>query len=156
MPDDGYRLYPDGSIYKVSKYKFNQPTSWLKRSLTCFNQNNDPIWGTEEAIATLPVGSKGDPLFRGTTVTARPGEVTSSNVIVSFDNQKNTLGSTAFHLGGIKPGTNKWLWRTAIGTPSAYRGIFPPDGAFDNGNSVKYAGSVAMAVDRHILWGYYG
>jgi len=156
MPDDGYRMYPDGSIYKVSKYKLNQPTSWLKRSLTGFNQNNDPIWGNEETIATLPVVSKVDPLCRGTTVTARPGEVTSSNVIVSFDNQKNTLGSTAFHLGGIKPGTNKWLWRTAIGTPSAYRGIFPPDGAFDNGNSVKYAGSVAMAVDRHILWGYYG
>ena len=66
------------------------------------------------------------------------------------------MGSTEWHLGGVKPGGSDWLWRTARNTGNKYTGAYPADGAFDIGNGVKYAGSGAMVSGRNIIWGYHG
>ncbi len=59
---------------------------------------------------------------------------------------------------GVYPaaGEDRWLWRTSMWTHKHYQGDWPEDGAFDIGNGVGYAGSVPMALDRHIFYGYYG
>jgi hypothetical protein len=86
----------------------------------------------------------------------RPGEITTSDIIVSFRGGKET--GSVFHLGGIKKGASNWLWKTArtLSQGTSYTGNYPSDGSFDIGNSVINPGNVAMVVDRSIFWGYNG
>ncbi|WP_254448780.1 RICIN domain-containing protein [Spirosoma rhododendri] len=77
--------------------------------------------------------------------------------MVSFDEGKiNGPTGAGYHLGGLRVGDNKWLWKTAMATTRDYKGIYPDDGAYDVGNGVEYGGGGITVLDRHIFWNYHG
>lgn len=156
LPNSNSQIYPDGSLRRVSKIVLGKPTVFTKRELTGFDNFNNPVWGKEKIIALSPAATRNEPLFWGDPNTLRSGEITSSNILVSFDGGTPPNGSNGWHLGGIKLGDSNWFWRTALSTSKEYRGHFPNDGSYDIGNNVKHAGSVQLIADRNIFWGYHG
>ena len=156
VDNDNTQLYPDGSLRKMTRLVVNQPTVWTRRALTGFDASNNPTWGTATTVASTPPATGRDPGYWGNSNKLRSGEVTSSGIAISFDGAEAHPGFDNYHLGGVKTGTNKWLWRAAPSTFATYRGPFPADGAYDIGNNVEYSGVSAMAVDRSIFWGYHG
>lgn len=150
------QLYGDGSLRKNNRGQLGAPSTWTIKQLTGFDANNNPQWGPEATIASTPNTTQDDPVFCGIDFKRRTGEVTSSNVVVTFDATLPNEGSKFYHLGGIKAGTNKWLWRTATPTHKDYAGVYPEDGAYEIGNNVQYGGSNALVTGRHIIWGYHG
>ncbi|MBG9377063.1 hypothetical protein I5907_12535 [Panacibacter sp. DH6] len=153
---DNTQLYPDGSLRRVSKLVPGRPTTWTQRTLKDFDDSDNPVWNEETVLASSPAATKYDPLFWGNINKLKAGEITSSNLVISFDGGLTPNGSDGYHLGAIKVNGNEWLWRTANSTTKAYKGVYPGDGSYDNGNNVKYAGSVALVNDRNIFWGYHG
>jgi hypothetical protein len=154
---DAVQILPDGSLAKYAIAGLNQPAYWQKFPLQGFDGSNNPVWtiGGGDTLATIPKVGGGDPVDWGTYPMA--GAVTSSGIVVSFDKDVEMLGhGYGYHLGGIRTGDNKFLWRTAKATTPAYQGAFPADGGFDIGNTVQYPGGVALAMDRNIFWGYHG
>jgi PA14 domain/Secretion system C-terminal sorting domain/PKD domain len=151
-PSLDYDLYPDGSLKTGLKgYTLGVPATFISEPLLGFDGSNNPQWGPATTIATSPPATQSDPIYQSGNTT-----ITSSNIAVAFDAGLPPRGSTGFHLGGIKLGTNKWLWRAAPVTFVGYTGPFPTDGSYDIGNSVQYGGSVVMALDRTVIWGYHG
>lgn len=151
-----YQLYPDGSLRKKSRVILGKPFIWTRQRLLNFDRFHTPVWGEPEVLVASPPASPDAPLSWGSPSSRRAAEVTSSNVLVSFDETHRRRGGVNWHLGGIRIGEKKWLWRTAIGTPTGYNGEFPDDGAFDNGNYVRNPGSLALTSGRFIFWGYHG
>ncbi|MEJ6981974.1 FlgD immunoglobulin-like domain containing protein [Pedobacter sp. P351] len=126
-----------------------------KYPITGFDASNNPIWSnTPEILATTPTVTSTDPsLWNGLSF----DHSTSSGKIVIFDPVKAENGhGEGFHLGAINKNGNSWLWKTAKSTPTNYTGPFPPDGAFDSGNGVVYAGGTALISEKNIFWGYHG
>lgn len=127
-----------------------------KLPLLGFDSNNDLLYGSSYMLASTPIVTINDNSpFPRETFNHSP--VTNDNKVIFFDYSKggNDFGN-GYHLGAININDNKWLWRTAKSTLSTYSGPFPKDGAFDNGNGVQYAGSVALNIDHNIFWGYHG
>ncbi|MBC7508221.1 MAG: hypothetical protein H7320_05645, partial [Ferruginibacter sp.] len=150
LDEDGSKINNPGTVIGVS-------CSLQKYTLIGFDGANNPMWSkTPEVLSNTP-GVKGtDPVpwegFRGDVMTA-------SNNLIYFDYTKAVEGhSNGYHLGAIKKGTDKWLWRTAKSTAINYTGPFPPDGTFDNGNGVVAhgAGGPALIAGDNIFWGYHG
>jgi PA14 domain/Secretion system C-terminal sorting domain/PKD domain len=144
-PDLTYQVNADGSMTSGLYIHAGSLTPYINMPLKGFDGANNPIWGAANIVVPAPTFSPTDP--RGGNPV-----ITSSNVVVSFDAGLNP----GFHLAGIKPGSNKWLWRTAASTSTSYSGAFPPDGSYDIGNRVQYGGSVVLAMDRSVIWGYHG
>jgi hypothetical protein len=159
--DDGqYYIAPDGSFNQLASLvdKSSGSIRWLKQPLTGFDAKNDPIWGTTLTTASTQIMNM-DPIDFSGSVGTRPGQATSSGLLVSFNKNKVNEDKTngyGFHLGGIKAGSNKWTWKTAHATTTDYSGAFPPDGAYDIGNGVEYAGGDVTVSGRHIFWNYHG
>lgn len=149
-----YSMDKNGDLYRVSNFELGLPNVWFKRKLK-INEAGNLTWGPEIEVASTAPTTANDPLNEGNGVVPYASEITSSQVFVGF-NPRVSTSSTRPHLGGVKLGDHKWLWQTAIGTHKGYKGDFPTNGAFDNGNGVRYAGSLALALDRSIFWGYYG
>jgi len=67
--------------------------------------------------------------------------------VICFDDY---IGNN-YHLGGIKVGGTKFLWRAS---PSWL--TFNGKGGYEISNGVNYAGSDVQAFDRHVVFGYHG
>ena len=152
LPNLDYQLLQDGSLIIASQAIMGKASTWSLQTLAGFDGLNNPVWGASKTIATSPPATSNDPLYYGAGNTV----ITSSNVLACFDGGLPPYGSSGFHLGGIKLGDTKWMWRTANSTFRQYTGPYPSDGAYDIGNNVQYAGSFARALDRTIIWGYHG
>jgi hypothetical protein len=150
------QFYPDGSIRRVSRRFMDSTIRWIKQPLTGFDASNNPVWGADSLLGSTPPVTSRDPGFNGNTNKLRSGEITSSNILLTFDGGNYSPGFDCYHVGAVKYGDNKWLWRTALNTTPDYTGPFPVNGDYDIGNNVEYSGSPVMAVDRNIFWGYHG
>jgi PA14 domain-containing protein/type IX secretion system substrate protein len=152
------QILPDGSMARYALPGLGRSAYWQKYPLKGFDASNNPQWnigGAGDTLATTPIVIGEDPVDWGSYPMA--GGITSSNIVVSFDKDVVQLGhGYGYHLGGIKAGDNKWLWRTAKSTTPSYQGPFPADGSFDVGNKVQYPGGVALASGRNIFWSYHG
>jgi hypothetical protein len=139
-------LIADGNVGKVGY--------WESRTLTGFNNANNPIWSSPSTIASTPQGAIEDPL---TDANAFPSK-TTSDMLICFNpwDIKNNGKGTGYHLGAIKKGTNKWRWLASKSTLVDYKGPMPTDGTFDQGNGVVYPGGNAYAIDNNIFWNYHG
>jgi hypothetical protein len=155
-------LASDGSVYEA-RFALNScppQQTWEHRELIGFDGSDNPSWTTGGTLASVPFGLR-DPAIGGDGNTIRPGVITSSGVLVSFD-PENTwpwcgTHTGGWHLGGVKVSDDgHWLWKASPSTPANYKGGWPDDGTFDVANGVMLAGGVAMAVDRHIIYGYPG
>ncbi|WCT13846.1 hypothetical protein [Mucilaginibacter jinjuensis] len=147
------QLYPDGSV-RTEVLTSNQQAAWKKRELKGFDSDNNPLWGDDQILLSLTIRN-GDPIKRTNLNIYHAADITQSNILVVYDNTRADTNLPNWHLGGIKLGQNKWFWKTAIGTPANYKGIYPLDGAFDNRNT-HYSGSVTLLMTKNIFWGYYG
>ena len=127
---------------------------WFSRTLTGFNNQNNPVWSAPSSVATTPKGVDMDPLCDGPSFPAK----TSSDILTVFNPWKvNYKGKgKGYHLGAVKKGSNKWLWLAAKAGTEDYQGPFPTDGTFDIGNNVEYPGGHVYALDKNILWNYHG
>jgi hypothetical protein len=121
---------------------------WESQKLTGFS-NNNPVWGSSSRIADLPTIAENDPASGYVT----DAVITTSDILVVFDHEEYNTG---YHLGAVKKGDNKYLWKTSPSTTYDYAGPYPTDGAYDIGNNVEYGGSHAFALDRNIFWNYRG
>lgn len=149
-------IQPDGSIRTVNTPAVGGTVTWTKQTLTGFDANNNPIYSAATTLASA-VANGTDPAWWGDTNHVRPGVQTSSDIVISYDQQKaNTTRGTGYHLGAVRVGGTGWIWRTSMATHSNYAGPWPEDGAFDIGNGVSNCGSVPMTTGRHIFYGYYG
>jgi len=131
----------------------------LERPLAGFAGNGNPQWGPEVEVARIDGLQRGDPYPRNVPLVAGVNDATTprtaSGVLVSFD---AGLGS-GFHLGGILPGTTRWLWRASpAGTWQIDLGgmITSRDGTYETGRGVQYAGNTVRTSGRHIVYGYHG
>jgi hypothetical protein len=155
--DATIQIMPDGSIARYAIAGLGRPAYWQKFPLKGYDASNNPQWsiGAGDTLATTPVITGADPVDWGTR--QMTGGVTSSGIVISFDKDLIQNGhGYGYHLGGIRAGDNKWLWRTAKSTTVSYTGPFPADGGFDVGNSVQYPGGIAVVIDKNIFWGYHG
>ncbi len=146
------RIYADGSLrYNIQT---NTTLSYYSQSLTGFDANNNPKWGSPALLATTQIGTN-DPQTWDTF--PERTEVTSSGMVINYDPFQGRYG---YHLGGIPQGGTAWQWRASPSTMSSstatYTGWFPQDGRFDTGNGVQYGGNEAMAAGRSIICGYHG
>ena len=151
-------LQPDGSIRTVNAPSVGGTITWTKAALTGFDASHNPVYGSPTTLAST-VANGTDPAWWGDGNHVRPGVQTTSDIVVSFDHQPPNAAltrGTGYHLGAVRVGGTGWLWRTSMATHKNYAGPWPEDGAFDLGNGVLNAGSLAMTVGRHIFYGYYG
>jgi hypothetical protein len=156
-PGSNYKLFADGSLWSIGSNAIGQPAVWKKQILTSFDSNYNPQWGAETLVCTTPPVTVTDPVTADGYL--KPNQITTSDIIVAFSADRSPRWDNrggGWHLGGIKAGTNQWLWKAAPSTNRNYQGIFPPDGTYDIGNGVEYAGNFAQALERSIFWGYNG
>ena len=155
--DVGTKLYADGS-QRMHVVRFGA-LKVFSRPLEGFDDAGNPKWGAPRELAQVADLRDDDPYYHDVPLVGGVNEatfpITQSGVVVSF--APGT--SKGFHLGGIKPGDNRWWWRAS---PSGNwdvddRGqITPKDGRYEIGNGVNYPGNVVMAAGHQILYGYHG
>jgi hypothetical protein len=94
---------------------------WAEEALTGFDAANNPVWSTSlTTLAAAPNGTN-DPVPRCCGGGNPRLNISSNNILISFDNTLNP----GMHLGGILVGTTNWLWEAS---PS---GNFNQDGHYD-------------------------
>ncbi len=149
-------LQPDGSLRSVNAPAVGGTITWKQQALTGFDGSHNPIYGTETVLATTKAEAT-DPAWWGDLTGIRAGIQTTGDILISYDraNESGDRG-TGYHLGAVRIGDDKWLWRTSMATHNNYDGPYPTDGSFDIGNSVRNPGSVAMTLEDNVFWGYYG
>lgn len=138
-------LTADGSLRTLMVGK----SQWYSQALTGFDNAGNPQWAARTLLATASEESR-DPVPRCCSFGGMRTPITSSGVLVSLDQSKNN----GWHLGGVKVGDNKWLWKAS----PAINSNFPIDGlgSYGIGDGVHYGGNVAMALGRNIVYGYHG
>ncbi len=136
-------LFPDGSLQSSSPA--NGTVTFYHKAQTGFDGSGNPVWSSATTLASAPAGDT-DPYYHPYDGDGPHGPqvpLTSDNVVVSFD-----PGHTGWHLGGVKAGSNQWLWRASPSGPLDGLGTFDPN--------VWYAGNSAYASGQNIFYGYNG
>jgi hypothetical protein len=137
-------LMADGSIQLAPSEFSTSVVTWYKRELIGFDNADNPQWATQTVLANAS-NSDQDPVPRHSAGDVKT-PITSSGVIVSFDQSKNA----GWHLGGLRLGGTNWLWKAS---PTA---TLDGLGSYDNANGVQYGGNVVMTAGRSIIYGYHG
>jgi len=136
----GYtRIHKDGSIYGQSG---NNPQTYWRKPFTGLNGSGDPQWGNPVTLASAPVASG---FLRDEPLSERFPLTTANGTVVVYDPSRRT----GYHLGGIKPGGNTWLWK-AMPTIGGH------DGKGNADSWVEYGGNYHMVSGRSIFAGFHG
>lgn len=139
-------LQPNGSII-ITPLNADKDSAviWYRQDLLNFTASGDPVYDSRVELGRA-AAHKNDPVSRFGGFGDIKTPVTSTKIFISFDQSRNS----GFHLGGIKVGGKKWLWRAS---PT---GDLDDKGTYDIGNGVQYAGSTVMSSGRNIIYGYHG
>jgi hypothetical protein len=144
----------DGTLRIMYTRGVSDTMQWTSRNLSGFDNKNNPIWSTPRTIASSPVTNINDPKPNGMGL---PAKTNSNKLIVFCPRKRDGYGLRAgYHLGAIKKGSNKWLWKASKSTEESYQGPMPSDGSFDIGNGVEYPGGNVYAIENNIFWNYHG
>ena len=155
-PTLNYVIAPDGSLRTVTlALHAGDIVTWSKQELLGFDASHNPRWGQPVVLASTPPIRDEDPVWWGDAVLLRAA-TTSTGVIASFDPSRAFeplrsgsvyTHSAGWHLGGIRVGDNRWLWRAAPSTPTHYVGSWPGGGTMPLGNGLLsvVAGMKALA-----------
>jgi hypothetical protein len=141
-------LKSDGKIARVAASQDGLSQTIFSKSITGFDVNNNPIVSNEEAVITYLIENN---LKIGGPHT-HIGEKTIGGIIPVFNGGKES----GFHLGGVKEGNNGFKFRTSKSVIPLAGSPFPKNGDYDNRAGVEYAGNIALAIDKYIIWGYNG
>ncbi|MDT0688825.1 hypothetical protein RM549_03465 [Salegentibacter sp. F188] len=153
----GEVLNYDGTL-RPRGSKSGDNSIWYKREVTGFDAENNPIWGGKETLAVVQNITLDEPYnFSSSYISSPLPEVTPEDVIIAYNSDIPSNGGTNYHLGGVKVGDNKYLWKTSKNTPEGYSGNYPTDGRFDIGNGVNQnSGGVCVTIEDHVFWNYRG
>jgi hypothetical protein len=132
---------PDGSFLDTTA----GAASFYQSTLSGFDTNGNPAWNPQNLIASASNNST-DPVPRPGSGFNNPATISAGNVLISFDQSLNN----GWHLGGIKVGATKWLWKAS---PAADLNGF---GTYEIGNGVQYGGNASQVLDRNVFYGYNG
>jgi hypothetical protein len=135
-------LGPDGSVRAASI----GVATWYETTLYGFDTTNNPVWNSESLMASAS-GNATDPMLRCCGYGGVRTPVSTNNILISFDQSLNN----GYHLGGVKLGSNKWLWKASPAV--AYMNGL---GTYEISNGVTYGGNTVQAIGRNIVYGYYG
>ncbi|MFD2826831.1 hypothetical protein ACFSYG_10115 [Leeuwenhoekiella polynyae] len=155
LPNGNIRYFDGELVVKPNQ----PPLYWKERSLTGFDQNDNPVWGDLEEVANTGILQPSDPIYRETiSWNYPPRNDTESNLIISFEGGSAApdYSSNKYHLGATKKGETGFKWKTAVGTARNYYGPYPEDGRYDMGNGVQYPGGVILVEGKNIFWNYHG
>lgn len=144
-------LYKNGELSSASSS--SEDIQIVKNSpLKGFDSLGNPQWGAETTLASLPA-KVGDPYYRGafSGMSGPRFPVTSSGVVISLD--QSVRGNTGFHLGGIKKGTDRWLWKASPTGQLDDRGTFQTQ---EIDNTINYGGNQVWADGRNVVYGFHG
>ena len=142
-------ITPEGHLRRlISSTNIGDSGYWEVQNLINFI-NGNPVWDVPVKTAFLPKIKATDP---AAIVFASP-VVTQTGINVIFNPSKDHKG---YHLGAIRNGSDRYLWRTSPSTHRQYTGPMPTDGTFDIGNGVEYAGGNVYALEQSIFWNYHG
>ncbi len=150
----------DGSRRSYERANAADTGFWVTKQFKGFDSQNNPTWYSSAKIASVYASEPNDPSYDPIYGTLSSAVKTSSDVLPVFNHSLKG----GYHLGGVKVGDNKFLWKTAMATfgesaPNAgdqYKGEYPPDGSYDIGNDVKIGGSNVYTIDKNIFWNYHG
>lgn len=155
--DFNTKLYPDGSLRQ--HLVRGQALRIYSRHLDGFDDEGQPQWAAPELLADVPALQPDDPYYHDVPLIAGINEATypttSSGIIVSFSPGK----SDGFHLGGIDPRRQGWLWRASPAGAwdvDASGNIVPRDGRYGLDPSVQYPANIVTVTGRNIVFGYHG
>lgn len=145
--------------------------TWYQRDLIGFN-GRDPMWGNERTLASAPYVNEDPICLQQLPLRQTRHPITASGVLLAFDPTFQVSGSKVTfptqgatvdwtrwrHLGGIALSQTDWSWKGGPSVPTApYGGVGSSDlGDFDIGDNLQYAGSLAMAQGRNVVYGYPG
>jgi len=153
----GEQLYPDGSIR--SFVQRGRVFEVYVRRLRGFDAAGNPAWDEPAPLAGIAALSAEDPYYHGVPVVGGVNEArfpeTSTGVVAFF----NPGAVPGFHLGGVRAGERRWLWRaspTSTWSVDRSGAIVSRDGSFDIDHGVQYAGNTVVAAGRQIIFGYHG
>jgi hypothetical protein len=151
-PDVGSygRITKDGSLYGQTG---NGTQTYWRKSFAGFDGNGDPQWNGQETLATANVGNG---FLTSDPASDRFPLLTTSDIVVVYDSSRRTEntvlphpGGSGFHLGGVKRGSNTWLWK-------AMPTFGPMDGKGGCDSWVEYGGNYHMVSGRNIFAGFHG
>jgi hypothetical protein len=137
-------LTKDGYLY--FNWIYGNYFHHVRKPIIGFDANNDPIVGTPEEVASAPY-SDSDPA----TYTGLTGQITSTNKILSINSDH--YWGTKWHLGAIKVGDSKLIWKTARELWNNDVG-FPLGDRFDERNGVRQTRASVMVLDNNVVWHY--
>ena len=149
-------IEPKGDLKRYSNGGIGRSAVFSNCKFKGFDSSNNPIWDAPIVLSTIYPVQGTDPVDFGG---AQMGQTTASGLLITFDKEGSQLGrGIGYHLGAIKPGENKFTWKTCKATSTTYTGDFPKDGRFDIGNGVRAPGCAGgvFVVDDNILWNYHG
>ncbi|HTV72976.1 MAG TPA: FlgD immunoglobulin-like domain containing protein [Steroidobacteraceae bacterium] len=153
----GEQLYPDGSIR--SFVQRGRTFEVYVRRLAGFDGSANPRWEAPAPLAGVAYVLPADPYYHDVPLVGGVNEArfpqTSSGVVVFF----NPGASNGFHLGGVRAGEQRWLWRaspTRKWSVNRAGEIVSPDGSFDIDRGVQYPGNTVVTAGRQIIYGYHG
>ncbi len=157
-------LNKDGSVTRFTgSYNTGSSVVLTRYSLTGFDASNNPKWSsTGTLLASTPPNTMKDPNnFPGNVSPTSYNFVSLSDKVIFYNPSLYYGGTTTlydgYHLGAIKKGGNKWLWKTQKANTKGYKGSFPEADYFEVGNGVnQYAGNNVNVVDNNIITGYHG
>ena len=153
----GEKLYPDGSL-RIQSVRYTTAQIYVRR-LVGFDPGGNLKWGDPEPLTGPLALETTDPYYHDVPTVGGVNEATfpqtSSGIVVFF----NPSLDTGFHLGGVRAGDSKWLWRASpSGTwnvDSSGR-IISPAGTYEIQRGVQYPGGSAFVSGRNVLYGYHG
>jgi hypothetical protein len=119
--------------------------SFYQATLSGFDTNGNPVWNSQTLIASASNGGS-DPVPRPGSGANNPATISTSNILISFDQSLNN----GWHLGGIKVGGTNWLWKAS--PAGDLNGL----GTYEIDNGVNYGGNTSQVLDRNVFYGYNG
>ncbi len=153
----GEKMYPDGSL-RFDRIRLHTLQVYA-RKVEGFDADGTPRWGAPTALGGVKALQDRDPYYHQVPIVRGMNEatypITVSGIVVSFTPNK----AEGFHLGGIRPGSDRWLWRASpSGTweIDAAGNILTLNGTYEVDRGVQYPANVVTVARRHIVAGYHG
>ncbi len=155
LQTDWYTIQPDGSL-RTFGYVSGGYLPLYRKRLSGFDAGNNPLWGPEELLVSVPVTVNDDPWPRGFSGSLNPRyNITASGLIPTFA----TFRGSFWHLGALRTNSNTFLWRAmpeGAWQTDSNGWIINPTGTFDPAPEVSYAGNQTLVSGRNIVAGYNG
>ncbi len=154
--DFNTRLYPDGSL-RLHQIRGDDLKIFTRR--LDGSDAGKLRWMAPKLLARVPMLQADDPYYHDVPFIPGINESvypqTARGVILSF----NPGHSRGFHLGGIDPAREGWLWRaspTGSWDVDSTGNVTPKDGRYEVDQGVQYPGNTVLVAGRQVVYGYHG